>query len=166
MGQRRRPGPLRAHRPEAVGGRPGDLKAALGLVDARHVAGDPALSAQLVSATRAAWRAGAGARVPELHAAGLERARTAGEVAFLLEPDLKQARGGLRDVHALQALAVAQLADLPGPQVRAAAQVLQDARGELHRADGPGRPACGRPAAAPGAGGRRARARPPPTPTR
>ncbi len=119
--------------PEAVAIARADLKAALGLVDARHVAGDPALSAELVSATRAAWRAGAGARVPELHAAGLERARTAGEVAFLLEPDLKQARGGLRDVHALQALAVAQLADLPGPQVRAAAQVLQDARGELHR---------------------------------
>ena len=30
-----------------------------------------------------------------------ERHAEAGEVAFLLEPDLKEGRGGLRDVHAL-----------------------------------------------------------------
>jgi len=119
--------------PEAVAVARGDLKAALGLVDARHVAGDPARTAELVRATRAAWRAGAPARLPELHEAVLERARTSGEVAFLLEPDLKQARGGLRDVHALQALAVAQVVDVPAPAVLAAHAVLLDVRGELHR---------------------------------
>ncbi|MGZ6826441.1 MAG: [protein-PII] uridylyltransferase family protein, partial [Mycobacteriales bacterium] len=84
-----------------------DLKAALGLLDARHVAGDEALAQRLVSATRAAWRAGAAKRLPELRAFVEERARQFGEVAFLLEPDLKEARGGLRDVHAMQAVAVA-----------------------------------------------------------
>jgi [protein-PII] uridylyltransferase len=118
---------------EAVTVARSDLKAALGLLDARHVAGDPALSASLISATRAAWRAGASTRLPELRAFGEERAATAGEVAFLLEPDLKEARGGLRDVHALHALAVAQVADPPSGPVRAAHELLLDVRGELHR---------------------------------
>jgi [protein-PII] uridylyltransferase len=119
--------------PEAVATAKSDLKAALGLLDARHVAGDPQLSEELVAQTRAAWRAGAASRLPELRAFGEERARTAGEVAFLLEPDLKEARGGLRDVHALHALAVAQVADPPSGQLRAAHEVLLDVRGELHR---------------------------------
>jgi [protein-PII] uridylyltransferase len=118
---------------EAVTVARGDLKAALGLLDARHLAGDTDLSTSLISATRAVWRSGASTRLPELRAFGEERARTAGEVAFLLEPDLKEARGGLRDVHALHALAVAQVADPPDAAVRAAHEVLLDVRGELHR---------------------------------
>jgi [protein-PII] uridylyltransferase len=113
-----------------------DLKAALGLLDARWVAGDQELAQQVVSATRAAWRAGAAKRLPELLELVEERARQFGEVAFLLEPDLKEARGGLRDVHALHALAVAQVADQPGELVRDAHEVLLDARGELHRRTG------------------------------
>ena len=118
---------------EAVTVARGDLKAALGLLDARHVAGDEELSAMLVSATRAAWRATAPARLPELRAFVEERARTFGEVAFLLEPDLKEGRGGLRDVHALHAAAIAQVADPPAEAVRASYDVLLDVRGELHR---------------------------------
>ena len=118
---------------EAVAVAGDDLKVALGLLDARHVAGDAGLTAQLLTRTRAAWRSGATRRLPELRAAVVARARTHGEVAFLLEPDLKSARGGLRDVHALQAIAAAQLADPPPEQVREAAEVLLDARGELHR---------------------------------
>lgn len=110
-----------------------DLKAALGLLDVRHVAGDVALSTALLGKARAQWRRAASRRLPELRAAVTERAETVGEVAFLLEPDLKEARGGLRDVHALQALAVAQVVDAPATEVRAAHQVLLDARGELHR---------------------------------
>ena len=118
---------------EAVAVAKGDLKAALGLLDARHLAGDAELSQRLISATRAVWRAGAPSRLPELRAFVEERARTAGEVAFLLEPDLKEGRGGLRDVHALHAAAIAQVADPPGPAVRASYEVLLDVRGELHR---------------------------------
>jgi [protein-PII] uridylyltransferase len=125
---------------EAVAVARDDLKAALGLLDARHVAGDPDATAALVHATRAQWRRTASRRLPELHDAVEERARVHGEVAFLLEPDLKEARGGLRDVHAMQALAVAQVADPPGRAVREAYALLLDVRGELHRrAAGSGR---------------------------
>lgn len=121
---------------EAAGVARDDLKAALGLLDARFVAGDAVLAQQLISATRTGWRAGAAKRLPELRAVVAQRARTSGEVAYLLEPDLKEARGGLRDVHALYAIAVAQLADQPGESVRTSYHVLLDVRGELHRKTG------------------------------
>jgi [protein-PII] uridylyltransferase len=122
--------------PEAVAVARHDLKAALGLLDARHVAGDTALSRELLTAARAAWRADADRRLRELRDAGDARAREHGEVAFLLEPDLKIARGGLRDVHALHAVAATQRADPPGPAVRTAHALLLDVRGELHRRTG------------------------------
>jgi hypothetical protein len=71
-----------------------DLKVALGLLSARHVAGDPDLTERLRAGALEDWRAAAPARLAELHAAHDERARTSGELAFLLEPDLKEARGG------------------------------------------------------------------------
>ena len=91
-----------------------DLKVQLGLLDARHVAGDPALTAGLRTAVLADWRDQAPKRLPELRRAvpGTGRART-GELRFLLEPDLKEARGGLRDATALRAVAASWLADAP-----------------------------------------------------
>uniref|UniRef100_UPI0034DFE5AE [protein-PII] uridylyltransferase family protein n=1 Tax=Streptomyces harbinensis TaxID=1176198 RepID=UPI0034DFE5AE len=74
-----------------------DLKVHLGLLDARHIAGDAALTTELRTALLAQWRAQAPARLPALHELGRERARRHGELPFLLEPDLKEARGGLRD---------------------------------------------------------------------
>jgi [protein-PII] uridylyltransferase len=118
---------------QAVSVADGDLKAALGLLEARLVVGDEALAARLVEALRTRWRARAHKRLPELAALQAERARRVGEVAFLLEPDLKEARGGLRDVQALHALAAAWVAEPPGERVRAAQQLLLDVRGEIRR---------------------------------
>ena len=113
-----------------------DLKVALGLLSARHVAGDPDLTERLRAGALADWRAAAPARLAELHAAHDERARISGELAFLLEPDLKEARGGLRDVHAIQAVAAAWVAPAPGPKVRAAYEQILDARHALHEITG------------------------------
>ncbi|MER5353869.1 [protein-PII] uridylyltransferase [Kitasatospora sp. NPDC002551] len=113
-----------------------DLKAQLGLLDARHVAGDPALTAALRSAVLADWRAGAPRRLPELRELGRERAERHGELSFLLEPDLKEARGGLRDVVALGAIAASWLADAPREGLDAAALRLADVRDALHLVTG------------------------------
>ena len=113
-----------------------DLKVALGLLSARHVAGDPDLTERLRAGALEDWRSAAPARLAELHAAHDERARTSGELAFLLEPDLKEARGGLRDVHAIQAVAAAWVAPAPGPKVRTAYEQILDARHALHEVTG------------------------------
>ncbi len=113
-----------------------DLKVALGLLSARHVAGDPDLTERLRAGALEDWRSAAPARLAELHAAHDERTRTSGELAFLLEPDLKEARGGLRDVHAIQAVAAAWVAPAPGPKVRTAYEQILDARHALHEITG------------------------------
>ncbi|MDT0341151.1 [protein-PII] uridylyltransferase [Streptomyces litchfieldiae] len=113
-----------------------DLKVHLGLLDARHVAGDGALTAELRTGLLAQWRAQAPARLPELHELGRERARRQGELPFLLEPDLKEARGGLRDATALRAVAASWLADAPRQGLEAARNTLLDVRDALHLTTG------------------------------
>jgi [protein-PII] uridylyltransferase len=113
-----------------------DLKVALGLLSARHVAGDVELTERLRAGALTDWREAAPTRLAELHEAGDERAKAHGELAFLLEPDLKEARGGLRDVHAIQAVAAAWAAPAPGPKVRAAYEQILDARHALHEVTG------------------------------
>jgi [protein-PII] uridylyltransferase len=114
----------------------GDLRAALGLLHARHVAGDPALTAELRHGVLADWRAASGVRLAELQALHAERTQRSGELAFLLEPDLKEARGGLRDASAIHAVAAAWVAPGPGPRVRAAHDFILDTRHALHQVTG------------------------------
>ncbi|ARH93406.1 [protein-PII] uridylyltransferase [Streptomyces sp. MOE7] len=113
-----------------------DLKVQLGLLDARHLAGDPELSAALRTAAYADWRESAPKRLPELHALCQERAERQGELQYLLEPDLKEARGGLRDATALRAVAASWLADAPRGGLEAARTLLLDTRDALHLATG------------------------------
>jgi [protein-PII] uridylyltransferase len=110
-----------------------DLKVALGLLSARHVAGDPDLTERLRAGALEDWRSAASARLAELHDM---RNKASGELAFLLEPDLKEARGGLRDVHAIQAVAAAWVAPAPGPKVRTAYEQILDTRHALHEVTG------------------------------
>src|SRR5882757_10241314 len=64
-----------------------DIKVALGLLSARHVAGDPNLTTQLREGALEDWRAAARTRLSELRDLHMERTRIFGELAFLLEPD-------------------------------------------------------------------------------
>ncbi|TMQ91789.1 [protein-PII] uridylyltransferase, partial [Actinomadura soli] len=114
----------------------GDLKAALGLLSARRIAGDTALVDDLRAAVLTDWRADAPVRLAELSELCRERWEAHGELAFLLEPDLKEARGGLRDVHILHAVAASWVASGPDGRVRAAHALLLDARHALHEVTG------------------------------
>ncbi|MBP2705287.1 [protein-PII] uridylyltransferase [Microbispora sp. RL4-1S] len=109
-----------------------DMKAVLGLIQARHIVGDPELTRAAREAVLAEWRADSRRRLGELRAAADKRAEAAGELAFLLEPDLKDSRGGIRDVQAMQAVAAAWVASAPGPRVREAYELLLDIRHGLH----------------------------------
>ncbi|WP_369146766.1 [protein-PII] uridylyltransferase [Streptomyces sp. R44] len=113
-----------------------DLKAHLGLLDARLLAGDAGLVAALRTTVLADWRNQAPRRLPELDALCRERAERAGELQYLLEPDLKEARGGLRDAQVLRAVAASWLADAPREGLDTARRRLLDARDALHLATG------------------------------
>ncbi|MEV4949234.1 [protein-PII] uridylyltransferase [Streptomyces sp. NPDC053755] len=113
-----------------------DLKVQLGLLDARPVAGDQALTAALRTTVLADWRNQAPKRLPELDELCRERAERMGELRFLLEPDLKEARGGLRDAQVLRAVAASWLADAPREGLDGARRRLLDTRDALHLTTG------------------------------
>jgi [protein-PII] uridylyltransferase len=113
-----------------------DVKAALGLLDARLVAGDAALARELHEAVVGRWRRDARIALPPLRALTEQRWDRFGELAFLLEGDLKEAHGGLRDVGVLRGLGYAGVADGTRPAVRAAHNFLLDVRDALHVARG------------------------------
>ncbi|MFF7362611.1 [protein-PII] uridylyltransferase [Streptomyces sp. NPDC008125] len=113
-----------------------DLKVHLGLLDARAVAGDVGLVTALRTHVLADWRNQAPKRLPALHELCQERAERMGELQFLLEPDLKEARGGLRDATALRAVAASWVADAPREGLVEARRVLLDTRDALHLVTG------------------------------
>ncbi|MHB1536499.1 MAG: [protein-PII] uridylyltransferase family protein, partial [Acidimicrobiales bacterium] len=116
-----------------------DLKVALGLLDARLVAGDAALAGEVLRRVADRWQTRAPRWLPEVDLAIRERHRTHGDVAYLLEPDLKEGRGGLRDLSALRHAARVSpvLGDLPADRSLAvAATRLAEVRVELQRATG------------------------------
>lgn len=118
----------------------GDLRAALGLLDARLVWGDMKVAAPLLTQVVSTWRSRLGAKwLPTLAEQMRERHRVQGELAFLLEPDLKEAHGGLRDASVLRAIAayapkLSDYVDLAS--IEPAATVLTAIRVELHRRAG------------------------------
>ncbi|MBB4910622.1 [protein-PII] uridylyltransferase [Actinophytocola algeriensis] len=122
--------------PEAIDVAADDLRTAMGLLDARHLAGDAELARRLAESARDAWRTGVRRRVDEIVDSARARWQRSGEVAHWVEPDLKHGRGGLRDLAVLDALALAQLVDRPSGEVSQARRLLLDTRTELRRIAG------------------------------
>lgn len=113
-----------------------DHRAALGMLDLRHVAGTYSLSSDLRSQLHADWRRSARARLAELRAAGLQRAEQSGDLAHAAVPDLKESRGGLRDGVVLRALVATWLVDVPHAEAEACRTALLDVRDALHEVAG------------------------------
>jgi len=113
-----------------------ELSAGVGLLDLRVVAGDAALVGDARTALLGTWRTGARARLPELLSSREERLARSGDAAYLLEPDLKEARGGFRDMAMLRALAATWLTDRPHSGVHDPYERLLDVRDALHVTSG------------------------------
>lgn len=113
-----------------------DLSAGVGLLDLRVIAGDAPLVVRTRTSLLGDWRNGIRRRLPQVLEALAERAARFGEAAHLLEPDLKEARGGLRDVTLLRALAASWVTDRPHGPVDAAHGRLLDVRDALQAVTG------------------------------
>ncbi|WP_425339822.1 [protein-PII] uridylyltransferase [Nocardia carnea] len=130
--------------PQALKVAADDLVAALGMLDARHIVGNPELSDRIIAGIRKDWRRGIRGRYDELLTGVRVRWDRSGQIAHRTEPDLKNGRGGLRDIQLLDALAIAQLTDAmpglgpetPGGGLAQAHRRLLDVRTELHRVAG------------------------------
>ena len=115
------------------------LDTATSLLAARPVAGDATVADELAAAALAQWSGRSRRHLDDLQASVAERHARFGEVAFLLEPDLKESRGGLRDVHSLlwvEQATVPILRESESAGLAAAAETLLTVRVELHRLTG------------------------------
>ena len=101
-----------------------DLDTATSLLSARPLAGDDELGARLVTEGLSRWRRNGRRWLDALRSRVIERRTQAGDVAYLLEPDLKDGHGGLRDVHTLWWAADADLM-VPGRRPRRARPLLR-----------------------------------------
>ena len=115
-----------------------DLDTATATLSVRHLAGDEELAARLATEGRARWRRHGRRWLDTLRSKVIERRTQAGDVAFLLEPDLKDGHGGLRDVQTLWWAADADLLVPPDDlaQLDECYGRLVDVRVALHRVTG------------------------------
>ena len=113
-----------------------DLKVALGLLDVRHLAGDPNLTLRLRATLLSSWRREARDRLPALRELVASRHRIVGELAHASVPDLKEAEGGLRDATAMKALVATWLVDVPHADLEPSRLALLDVRDVLHEVVG------------------------------
>lgn len=113
-----------------------DLKVVLGILDVRTIAGSEDLTETLRAAVLQDWRALAARRLGELQEVVQYRVERSGDLAHLLEPDLKESYGGLRDQTILRAIAASWVADIPRNSLDAQSEVLLDVRDALHLVTG------------------------------
>jgi [protein-PII] uridylyltransferase len=116
-----------------------DLKVALGLLDGRVICGEPRVAGPVLEGARDRWARQKPPWLGVLADLVTERHVANGDVGFLLEPDLKESHGGLRDVAGLVAMmaAVPVLADyVDTVAIERARAVLTATRVELHRRAG------------------------------
>jgi [protein-PII] uridylyltransferase len=120
----------------------GDLDTATTILTVRCLAGDPAVAADVQQMAREQWRKRPYVWLGRLLDSGRERWTKLGDVASLLEPDLKDGRGGLRDHDMIRwALQVDRpevttALESPFEDLAGAADLLLSVRCELHRATG------------------------------
>lgn len=109
-----------------------DVKVAMGLLDSRFICGDRDLFEVTVNDANEEWRKSAKRYIPQIRELSRERSNRIGELAYLLEPDLKEARGGLRDITALRAIAKSGLVVITFDRISNSESILRNVRDALH----------------------------------
>ncbi|MDP6964939.1 MAG: [protein-PII] uridylyltransferase [Acidimicrobiales bacterium] len=114
------------------------LETATSLLSSRAVAGDNEIVDLLAERAQEQWIERFRKYLKELGSTVEDRYTQYGEVAFLLEPELKQGRGGLRDAHILQWMEIAEpiLITSEATVLLDAVETLLSVRVELHRVTG------------------------------
>ncbi len=116
-----------------------DLTTATTLLRIRPLAGAIPLAAELAKRALAQWTKRGLNWLAELHEAVNERQQKAGEAAFLLEPDLKESRGAIRDVQAIEwalcsgVVGASEWLLCDMGELHQTIAPIRDARVELHR---------------------------------
>ena len=113
-----------------------DFKVAMGLLDLRHIAGNDLLTAAVAADAKKNWRKNIRTYLQPLRNSIAERAERSGELAFLLEPDLKESRGGLRDINALKALERSEIVPVAMPRLAESEALIANVRDALHKVTG------------------------------
>lgn len=109
-----------------------DLKVSMGLLDTRLVSGNSELSTRLIQEVHSDWRKLSGKMLPELRQLVVHRRSTSGDLFQLLEPDIKDSYGGLRDVTILRALGATWRVEIGQTTWRDSVQLLLNVRSSIH----------------------------------
>lgn len=109
-----------------------DIRVITGLLDIRFIAGNRDIVENVEQDVREEWRVNFKNHFDSLKNSLSERHHRCGDLAYLLEPDLKEAKGGLRDAAALRAIAAAGVIEVPLDRISSAEAVISNAREELH----------------------------------
>ncbi|MDJ0768682.1 MAG: [protein-PII] uridylyltransferase [Ilumatobacter sp.] len=117
-----------------------DLDTATALLTARPIAGDADLGATVVSSGLQSWTKRKKRWLSELQKRVRERQANAGDVAYILEPDVKDGHGGIRDAQSLWWAECGGLRLTRGDNetLNRCYDVLLEVRVALHRATGRG----------------------------
>lgn len=115
-----------------------DLDTATALLTARPIAGDAKLGQTIVTSGRANWTKRKKRWLGQLRDRVQARQTSAGDVAYILEPDLKDGHGGIRDAQSLwwAECGNLQLSAEDNSALNECYDVLLSARVALHRATG------------------------------
>ena len=109
-----------------------DIRVATGLLDIRYIVGDHDIVDNVHREAQEDWHFYFKNHFELLKTSLLERHQRSGDLAYLLEPDLKEAKGGLRDAAALRAIAAADVLEIPLDRISSAEAILSTVREELH----------------------------------
>jgi len=110
----------------------GDLRVQLGLLDLRYLCGEELLVDGVARDAAENWIKNFSKYHDLMRQSIDERAKVSGELAYLLEPDLKEARGGLRDINTLRSISRSQSVHVAFERVAAAEALLLSVRDSLH----------------------------------